>query len=654
MLSPRDLCRTFAALSVAATAAAAAVVAATLPGCTEEAPKAKTAYANLEKRQVPAYLHDSLYENADLLNTEPKPVSGYGLVANLHGTGGCQAPAAVRDYMVKELARHQMGGGGGRMTSDQILDSRDFAIVRVEGSIPPGARAGTGTTGSEQSTWFDVQVSGLPGGDATSLAHGDLYECDLKVGGTNPGVDPADGSVEVLAQAAGAVFVNPKYVLDQQTDTPAARASRRTGTVLTGARVISDRPLILRLRTPERRLARAVERRIIERFQDVADDDLQAHGNSAAKKVANAQDEALIDVYVPRRYVDHWEHFAGIVSHLYLQGGNPAFAALKARELATAAVVPGAPLLDISYAWEGLGKPALFALDPLLTDPHDDVRFAAARAAAFIGDPGAIPVLLDIAATPGNGFRVNAVQALAELPPSPRVDALCRTLLDSDQATVRLAAYRLLAKHKDPSIFTRWVKDDGKDIFALDVVRTARRAGGGPPLVAATDHGLPRLAVFGTDVAVDLPLIFPTLEDRLLINSTADGEQLAVSYRSRYRQKLVGFQCSPNLPNVVARMGGDGTSGPADTRLHLGYADVVAVVQSLVDQKKVTGTVGGERMAATFVLGDPTAKPLLPAVDQRPFTRPDSPAGRPVNGTDQPVAPDGLLRGPRADATPVH
>ena len=648
MFSPRDLCRTLGVLSLAAAAVA-------LPGCTEAAPKAKTAYANLPKRQVPAYMHDSLYENADITGTEPYPVSGYGLVANLHGTGGCQAPTAVRDYMTKELARHQLGTvGNGYMSPDKILDSRDFAIVRVEGLIPPGARAGTGADGAQRSTWFDVRVTGLADGNAASLARGDLYECDLKVGGANP-ADPGNGQPDVKAQAAGAVFVNPQYVLDQQTDTPAARASRRTGTVLAGARVVEDRPLILRLRTPERRLARAVERRIIERFQDVADDDLQAHGNTAAKKVANAQDEAIIYVYVPRLYVDHWEHFAGIVSHLYLQGGNPAYAALKARELATAAVEPKAPLDDISYAWEGLGKPALFALDPLLTDPHEDVRFAAARAAAFIGDPGAVPVLLDIAGTPGNTYRVNAVQALAELPPSPRIDSLCRSLLDSDQATVRLAAYRLLSKHKDASIFTRWVTDDGKEIFALDVVRTARRAGGGPPLVAATDHGLPRLAVFGTDVAVDLPLIFPSLDDRLLINSTADGEQLAVSYRSRYRQKLVGFQCRPNLPNVVAMMGGDGNNGPADTRLHLGYADVVAVVQSLVDQKKVTGTVGGERMAATFVLGDPTAAPLVPAGRlDKPFVRPESPAGRPLNGADQPAAPDGLLRGPRADATPVH
>ncbi len=133
------------------------------------------------------------------------------------------------------------------------------------------------------------------------------------------------------------MFVNPTYVLDTDTDTPAARASRRTGYVLAAARAMEDRPLIIRLRAPERRLARAIERRINERFQDVADDDLQSHGNTAGKKVANAQDEALLYVYVPKAYADHWEHFAGLVRHLYVNGDNPAFAALKARQLAEAA-----------------------------------------------------------------------------------------------------------------------------------------------------------------------------------------------------------------------------------------------------------------------------------------------------------------------------
>ena len=652
MRTPRDKRWTGRFPSWRVPAIALAAWAAAVGGCKEQPEKVKSAYTPLPVRDVPDYMRGSVYQVTDMTGTEPFPVSGYGLVTNLHGTGGSRAPTPVRDYMVKELARHQVGSAGGGQSADKILGSRDFSIVRVEGYIPPGARATSTVSNS-----FDVRCTALPESDTTSLAHGDLWECDLKIGGANP-TDPGNGMVDVKGQAVGALFVNPTYVLDTDTDTPAAKASRRSALVLAGARVMEDRPLILRLRTPERRLARAIESRIVERFQDVVDDDLQDNGNTAAKKVANAQDEARIDVYVPLKYVDHWEHFAGIVRHLYLQGNDPAFATLTARKLADAAVNdPKAPLLDISYAWEGLGKPALFALDPLMTDPAlgPDVHFAAARAAAFIGDPGSVTVLIDIARTAGNPFRVNAVQTLGELPASPRVDQLCRSLLDSDQATVRIEAYKLLVRHADPSIFTRWVKDGDKEIFALDVVRTHGHEGGGgpPPLVYATQRGVPRVAVFGTETSVDLPMIFSTLEEgRLMFSSTDDGDRVSVSYRSPYRKDLVGFTSRPDLPEMIAMMGGDGNGGAAATRLHLGYGDVVAVLQALIDHRKVSGPAGDGRLAATFVLGEPSLTGRLP-ISTAGMIRPT--AGRPASDRpgDAGSVDDGLIRNPKPVAPPV-
>ena len=653
---PLNWCRTVCVAAVAAVA---------VGGCAEDAPKTRPTYPQLPARDVPGYLKDSVYEVADMSGTEPFPVSGYGLVANLHGTGGGVAPTPVRDFMAKELARPHGNTGGTFQSPDKILDSKSFAIVKVEGSVPPGARLGHNRRGEEVSTWFDVKVSCLPEGDATSLAHGDLYECDLKVGGANPS-DPGNGKVDVEGQAAGALFVNPKYVLDAADESPAAKASRRSGVVLGGARAMRDRPLVLRLRAPQQRLARAVERRINERFQDVADDDLQPHGNSAAKKVANAQDEAVLYVYVPLAYGEHWDHFAGIVRHLYLRGGDPAFAALKARQLADEANTdPKAPLLDISYAWEGLGKPALYAINSLLTDKRPDVRFAAARAAAFIGDAGAVPVLLDIAQTSGDPFRVNAVETLGELPASPRIDGLCRSLLDSDQATVRIAAYQLLVRHRDPAILTRWVKEGEKEIFALDVVLSGRRTGpdgtalpGGGPLVYASQRGMPRIAVFGTRTALDLPMIFTALDNRLMITTADDGNRVTVTYRSPYRKELVEFQSAPSLPALVQAMGGDGgNDGPAGSRLHLGYGDVVAILQALVDEHKVSGPLAdGRPVPATFVLGDPAIPNVVP-VDVgnvvRPEARPANAAGRPVSNAGDPAAPgDSLIRGPRVDAGP--
>ncbi len=606
-----------------------------LGGCTSQPKKPTANYIVLAHRDVPDYLKGTVYEYTDLGGTEPFPVSGYGLVAHLHGTGGSHAPTPVRTFMIKELGRHEFGSlGSGLGSPEQLLASKDVTIVRVDGYLPPGARSG-----SDWSTWFDIRVTALPESEATSLAHGVLYETDLKVNGANP-ADPGNGMVTVKAQAAGEVFVNPKYVLDTRTDTPAARRSRRSGVVLSGGRTMTDQPLTLRLRAPERQMARAIERRIVDRFQDVVDDDLRsAAGDDAAssKKIANAEDEAVINIYVPKAYDRNWEHFAGLVKYLYLNGGDTRFAAAQAKILADEALKPDAPLQEISYCLEGLGKPALYAIDPLMSNSKPDIRFAAARAAAFLKDPAAVPILLSIAQTPGDPFRVNAVQVLGELPATPRVDRLCRTLLNSDEAFVRFEAYNALTRHGDGSVYTRWITNGKRERFALDLVPSDAL-----PTVRASRQGVPRIAVFGNELSLELPLMFSCLDGRLTISTDVDGKVVTLFYRGSELPKPVTVLTSARLPEVVAALAGDGTTGGAST-LHLGYADVVAVLQALVEQQKIAGTAGEHRMLASFVLQDATdvespidARPLVPT-----GSRPNSDRSKPV------VAPTGerpLLR----------
>jgi flagellar basal body P-ring protein FlgI len=608
-----------------------------LAGCTDPPPKLSPRYPTLEPRVVPDYLQDTVLQYTDLAGTEPFPVSGYGLVVHLHGTGGSRVPTPVRDYMIKELARHDFGSiASGWESPEAVLNSRNVAIVRVDGVIPPGARAGT-----DWSTWFDVRVSIPSESDASSLAHGDLYQTDLKINGANP-AEPGGGVVAIRAQAAGSVFINPSFVVDSSIDTPEARQSRKSGVVLAGARVIEDRPLLLRLRAPGNRMARAIETRIIERFQTVVDEDLRADAGSdhaSSKKVANAVDEGLVNVYVPKAYANDWQHFAGIVRHLYMQGDSPEFAAMQARKLADAAVQPGAYLEEISYAWEGLGKPALYALTPLLSSEKPDVQFAAARAAAFLDDPAGVPVLISIANSQGNPFRVNAVQVLGQLPGTPGVDRMCRTLLDSDQATVRVEAYKLLAKHEDPSVYSRWVKDKGREVFALDLVHSS-----GKPLIYASSQGVPRIAIFGSETQLELPLVFTSMDDRLTISSDALGSKVTIFYRGNELPKPITVFSTQSIPEIVALLAGDSES--AFRGLHFSYSDVVGVLQQLTDQKRISGLYGQERLLASFMLQE-QAKTIEPYIPGRPLLRDTGsrPQGDQPAPAEKPVD-DHLLRHP--------
>ncbi|MDB5171355.1 MAG: flgI, partial [Phycisphaerales bacterium] len=325
-------------------------------GCAE-APKPKPVvrYEDVGKKDVPDFMHGTIWEKVDVGNTDPFEVSAFGLVVNLDNTGDSTAPTIVKQYIRKEMIKRGFGSrlapGWENLPPERIFADKRVAITQVVGMLPPGVRKGQ---------MFDVVVSCLPKNTTTSLAGGELYLADLKVNGADSS-DPY-GKVNVLAQAKGYIFVNPAYAL---TRTPAAGAmqrSLRSGVIMDGGVASFDRPLLLRVRQPDKRVARAIEQRLIERFQNTT--------------IARAQDEGMIELFVPHSYRGDWQHFAKLATHVYADS-SPEVMAARAKRLVEEAGKPNAPLDDISYCWEGIGPAALPYLSPLLTDKRPDVAFAA-------------------------------------------------------------------------------------------------------------------------------------------------------------------------------------------------------------------------------------------------------------------------------------
>jgi hypothetical protein len=273
---------------------------------------------------------------------------------------------------------------------------------------------------------------------------------------------------------------------------------------------------------------------------------------------------------------------------------NPAFGEIKARELATEAVKPNAPLMDISYAWEAIGKSAIPFLTPLMTNPQPDVQFAAARAAAFLDDPFGQDRLVQIACTSGDPFQINAIQALEEVSDDVQLDAKLAKLLDSDQAMVRIEAYKVLANHKSPYIYSKAIASplNPENDFMLDMVNSD-----GPPLIYCTRLGVPRVAVFGRKVDLFTPVVFSAFDSHLTI-STVPGknDRVNVYYYDETQRKPVQAVSGRGVAELIARLGGS-----TDEGFHFTYGDVVTVLQALVDRKDV---------GASFVLQK------LPQVDR--------------------------------------
>src|SRR3954454_23530204 len=83
-------------------------------GCSSKKPsnahvKLTSKYDSLPPRQVPEYLKGTVLERCDLYNNAPFPVSGFGLVANLRGTGDTFAGTPVRNYILTTMIKRGFG-----------------------------------------------------------------------------------------------------------------------------------------------------------------------------------------------------------------------------------------------------------------------------------------------------------------------------------------------------------------------------------------------------------------------------------------------------------------------------------------------------------------------------------------------------------------
>jgi hypothetical protein len=334
---------------------------------------------------------------------------------------------------------------------------------------------------------------------------------------------------------------------------------------MSGGVVHEDRPLTLRSRNPQLSVTRAIEMRIDTRFTETSND-----------AIAKTQDEAILHVLVPRRFNGDWEHFIGVCTHLYLDA-TPGTGSLKAKMLAAQALKPNAPLMDISFCLEGIGEEALPSIQKLYTHPSPEVAFAAARAGGFIGDPSADETLLEIARADSHPFQLNAVKVLGALPSSPRVDRMLSQLLATNNALARIEAYRVLAEHESPFVVSRAI--DGR--FVVDQVMSD-----GPPLVHATRSGIPRIAVFGQNVSLNLPIMYTTMDDQLMISTAPGGKQIVVFDRTNtQRPGGVQVRLRPDLFEVICRL-----AGGSDDGFRFGYSDLVGILQGLSNGKHIPGT----------------------------------------------------------------
>ncbi|MFQ5494608.1 MAG: flagellar basal body P-ring protein FlgI [Phycisphaerae bacterium] len=220
-------------------------------------------------------------------------VAGYGLVAGLGGEGASDCPRNIYNRLVQRLyKRHNFAGsrvGEITRTPEELIKSRDTAVVIVQANIPAGAVRGSR---------FDVSVSALPGTQTKSLIGGRLYATDLEI--LRPVSSSKAISGQVLAQAAGPLFINPFSGGDSATS-----VSPRHAVIVNGGLCLQDRRLRLVLMRPSYQLARRIQDRVNAFFP-------------GPRLTADAVSPSFVRLRVPEEYSDDTAHFLGLVRALYL------------------------------------------------------------------------------------------------------------------------------------------------------------------------------------------------------------------------------------------------------------------------------------------------------------------------------------------------
>ncbi|HZW07204.1 MAG TPA: flagellar basal body P-ring protein FlgI [Phycisphaerales bacterium] len=569
-------------------------------GCADKGPvKQANTNVELKVRDVPTPLRGTIGSEATLRGIEPVLVAGIGLVVGLDGTGGGPYPAAVQGTMERELARQGMGKGlndGGPLaglTPQQILASKDVAVVVVEAVVAPGSPKGSK---------FDLRVSALPGTSTTSLENGKLWTTDLRFG---PAAVLGAQAARVIGQARGAVFINPfteaaaRPLIDSsaagsEVESPSLPASdgvvRTVGRVLGGGVVTEPLAMELALDNSSHARAKAIQDAINTRFPAMGGE-TTAHGRGAQS----------IAVKVPRAYRDRAADFVNTLMSLRIDTQfSTEYAKRYVDELEKS---PG--LADrLQWCIEAVGPEAVPFLVRLYDHPELLPRMAALRAGARMGDPRAGAYLVRIATDAGNPvpLRAEAAELTGFLGGSPAIDLALRELVSSEDLEVRAAAYEAMVMRRDPAIRRSYV--DGK--FVLDVVPSTR------PLIYVTQQGEPRVVLFREGMEVQRPMLMSAWEDRLLMSAEFPGEaniaagpggdaapgQVRVQYRDpRAEPGSMPLQatCNADVVSLVRLFARSSSTENPEPGLGMSYSQVVGALYQLQKQGGLLADFATER-----------------------------------------------------------
>ncbi|MEM7457493.1 MAG: flagellar basal body P-ring protein FlgI, partial [Planctomycetota bacterium] len=494
---------------VSATAIGCSVV--SLSGCQNFIPRGQSPDSEAVTRIVGSEAVDDgtkyVSTNCGIWGVNFAVIEGVGLVVGLDGTGSEPADSSQKQHLISELQSQDIEN------PKQLVASENSAIVLIKAKLPPGIRKGEK---------YDIEIRTLDRAETASLHRGYLIHTRLRPMALL-GRTLQEG--HVLGYARGEVLTDALF--ETRDDQP----NQLRGLVLGGGEAVEDRPIGLTLRTDQTvRTATAISRAINARFS--------ADGRDGRTGAATPKTDKLIELQVPEEYKLNVGRFAQLVlnvaydetttqrverlERLGQQINNPETAELAALRL------------------EALGPEGVPTLKRTLNSPDAEIKFFAAQALAYQGEPDGVDHLETMAAGEP-AFRWHALTALASMDDMAARVAL-ESLMQVDSAEARYGAFRALSARDpdDPVVAGRRLANS----FHLCTVDSETA----DPLLHFSRSRRPEIVLFGEQTVSEQ---FLYVETGLTVRAVGDGQVRITKYDTEDQQRKV---CSNSVADIIETM----------------------------------------------------------------------------------------------------
>lgn len=416
-----------------------------------------------------SYLRGTVSSYGVLIDNKPLLVSGFGMVVDLNGTGSNEVPAFLRESLITEMRRHNVGSarfGSDNLSPQRALADSGSSVVAIEGFVPPGAAVGSK---------FDLLVTMIDQ-NSTSLEGGRLFwPTTLTEGGLNSQLM----FIRPSAEAYGPMYINPVRDADNEIE------FLRQAVVVNGGTVTEARQIQMVLNQKSYLRSRQIADRVNERFPSGREDRLPT---------AVAKSDLLIEFNIPKRFAHDPESLLELIAHLYLDP-SPSFAPAQAAYLKDRLLEdPEGRAGHIVSAWKTLGRNITPVLRELYGHEDMTVRTAALEAGAWLQDRQAVDPLVALAGHEDPAMRVTVARWLVAFTGVPRARNTVRAMLNDEDPAIRIGAYEALSLVGDPNIERMAVGQGDQFKFYIDRVNCDK------PMVFATQTDTPVLVIFGRDL----------------------------------------------------------------------------------------------------------------------------------------------------------